>query len=246
MKYGNVINEAGEALDYTYHSGAENNHYVLVIGHGLNENKDSHLIAELSHKVSEEGMSVLRFSFSGNGSSQGQHGDHTISKGIKDLRAIISTICERGGRPIYLGHGTGATVGTLLSADDSRIQLLISLAGLVETKKFYFNLQNAEFASEGAPLRNKLDVLSENQAEDLKILKSVYPQSKSILIPWLLIHGSDDKLIPITDSASLASNFEDIRYFVELPNVDHSFSGEAISQVSELIIDWLGKRIQPS
>ena len=246
MKYGNVINEAGEALDYTYHSGAENNHYVLVIGHGLNENKDTHLIAELSHKVSEEGMSVLRFYFSGNGSSQGQHGDHTISKGIKDLRAIISTICERGGRPIYLGHGTGATVGTLLSADDSRIQLLISLAGLVETKKFYFNLQNAEFASEGAPLRNKLDVLSENQAEDLKILKSVYPQSKSILIPWLLIHGSDDKLIPITDSASLASNFEDIRYFIELPNVDHSFSGEAISQVSELIIDWLGKRIQPS
>ena len=93
MIYGNVINEAGEALDYTYHSGAENNHYVLVIGHGLNENKDTQLIAELSHKVSEEGMSVLRFSFSGNGNSQGQHGDYTISKGIKDLRTIVSAIC---------------------------------------------------------------------------------------------------------------------------------------------------------
>ena len=78
-----------------------------------------------------------------------------------------------------------------------------------QAEKFYFNLQNANFASEGSPLRNKVDVLSENQAEDLKILKSVYPQSKSISIPWLLVHGSEDKLIPISDSASLASNFED-------------------------------------
>jgi len=95
-------------------------------------------------------------------------------------------------------------------------------------------------------LENKIDVLSENQEEDLKMIKSVYPQSQSIFVPWLLIHGLEDKLIPISDSASLASNCEDIRYLVELPNVDHSFTGEVISQVSELIIDWLGKRIQPS
>jgi uncharacterized protein len=246
MKYGKVINEAGEALDYTYHSGAENNHYVLIIGHGLNENKDTHLITELSQKVSEEGMSVLRFSFSGSGNSQGQYGEYTISKGIEDLRAIISAVCEQGGRPVYLGRGTGATVGTLLSAEDSRIQFLISIAGLVETKKFCFNIQNTEFASEDVSLENKIDVLSENQEEDLKMIKSVYPQSQSIFVPWLLIHGLEDKLIPISDSASLASNCEDIRYLVELPNVDHSFTGEVISQVSELIIDWLGKRIQPS
>ena len=59
-------------LIISYHSGAENNHYVLIIGHGLDGNKDTPLILELSNKVSNEGMSVLRFSFSGNGNSQGK------------------------------------------------------------------------------------------------------------------------------------------------------------------------------
>ena len=99
MKYGSIINEMGEALDYSYHSGAENNHYVLIIGHGLDGNKDTPLILELSNKVSSEGMSVLRFSFSGNGNSQGKYTESTISKGIIDLQAVITRVCEQGGRP---------------------------------------------------------------------------------------------------------------------------------------------------
>ena len=39
--------------------------------------------------------------------------------------------------------------------------------------------------------------------------------------------------------------FEETRHLVELPNADHFFSGETVSQVSRIIIDWLGKKIQP-
>jgi pimeloyl-ACP methyl ester carboxylesterase len=65
------------------------------------------------------------------------------------------------------------------------------------------------------------------------------------MIPWLLIHGSEDKIVPVTDSSSLLLNFEETRHLVELPNADHFFSGETVSQVSRIIIDWLGKKIQP-
>lgn len=238
MKYGSIINEMGEVLDYSYHSGAENNHYVLIIGHGLDGNKDTPLILELSNKVSSEGMSVLRFSFSGNGNSQGKYTESTISKGIIDLQAVITRVCEQGGRPIYLGHGSGATVGTLVGAKDSRIQLLVSLAGLAETKKFCMNIPNPESVDDNSQL-------SENLKEDLKKIKSVYSLSASIMIPWLLIHGSEDKIVPVTDSSSLIPNFEETRDLVELPNADHFFSGESVAQVSGIIIDWIGKRIQP-
>jgi pimeloyl-ACP methyl ester carboxylesterase len=87
--------------------------------------------------------------------------------------------------------------------------------------------------------------LSENLKEDLKKIKSVYSLSASIMIPWLLIHGSEDKIVPVTDSSSLIPNFEETRDLVELPNADHFFSGESVAQVSGIIIDWIGKRIQP-
>ena len=238
MKYGRITNEMGEVLDYSYQSGAENNHYVLIIGHGLDGNKDTPLILELSNKVSNEGMSVLRFSFSGNGNSQGKYTESTISKRIIDLQAVITRVCEQGGRPIYLGHGSGATVGTMVGAKDTRIQLLVSLAGLVETKKFCINILNPESVNEN-------NQLPENLKEDLKKIKSVYSQSAEIFIPWLLIHGSEDKIVPVTDSSSLLLNFEETRHLVDLPNADHFFSGETVSQVSGIIIDWLGKKIQP-
>ena len=217
----------GEALDYSYHSGAENNHYVLIIGHGLDGNKDTPLILELSNKVSSEGMSVLRFSFSGNGNSQGKYTESTISKGIIDLQAVITRVCEQGGRPIYLGHGSGATVGTLVGAKDSRIQLLVSLAGLAETKKFCMNIPNPESVDDNSQL-------SENLKEDLKKIKSVYSLSASIMIPWLLIHGSEDKIVPVTDSSSLIPNFEETRDLVELPNADHFFRENLLLKFLEL------------
>ena len=75
-----ITNSQSEILDYTFHNANSRTRDLLVIGHGVTGNKDRPLIMALAESVENEGLSVLRFSFSGNGFSGGDFRDCTISK----------------------------------------------------------------------------------------------------------------------------------------------------------------------
>ena len=61
----------------------------------------------LAEAIAEEGMAVLRFSFSGNGLSEGDFRESTISKEVDDLKAIVSLAVNNGYRITYAGHSMG-------------------------------------------------------------------------------------------------------------------------------------------
>ena len=66
-----IKNAQGETLEYTFHAGQKNARNLLIIGHGVTGNKDRPFVIALAEAVVAEGMPVLRFSFSGNGGSDG-------------------------------------------------------------------------------------------------------------------------------------------------------------------------------
>ena len=80
------------------------------------------------------GIRALRFSFSGNGASEGRFIDSTISKEVDDLCVVLDRLKDYA--ICYVGHSMGGAVGVLRASEDSRIQLLVSLAGMVHTKAF--------------------------------------------------------------------------------------------------------------
>ena len=132
-----ISNSQGEILDYTFHDANSRTRDLLVIGHGVTGNKDRPLIMALAESVENEGLSVLRFSFSGNGFSGGDFRDCTISKEVEDLKAVVTAAEANGYKVTYAGHSMGGAVGVLAAANDDRIRNLISLAGMVNTQAFY-------------------------------------------------------------------------------------------------------------
>ena len=239
-----IINIHQERIDYKFHLGSKQNYHLLIIGHGVTGDMDHPHILKLADEVSKQGMSVLRFSFSGNGNSGGRFEQCTISKEIQDLHSILNAVIARGWRPIYAGHNMGASVGTLTVAVDPRIELLISLAGMVETEKFCKNEFGTITPGKGNMWGNAKCPLSHEFVNDMVQIKSVLPRASGIQIPWLLIHGTNDDVVPITDSQSLILKFENSREFVEIDGADHLFSGNAINVVTDSVVDWLGRKIQ--
>ncbi|MDB0031083.1 alpha/beta hydrolase [Opitutales bacterium] len=218
----NISNSLQENIEYIFHEGTGRNSYLLIIGHGVASNMDEPIIQKLAEKVAEQGMSVLRFSFPGNGSSGGRFDQCTMTKEIEDLQCIVTAVKERGWRPIYAGHSMGASVGALTAAVDSRIEFLISLAGIANTKNFF----ESEFA------------------DDITQINSIVPRVSGVEIPWLLIHGKRDDVISCKESQSLVTNFEKTRELVEIEGADHLFSGDALHLATESVIDWLGRKLQ--
>ena len=130
--FGEIHNQQGEPLDYTFHPGQGDR--LAIVGHGVTGNKDRPFVVALAEGLSAAGIGTLRFSFAGNGDSGGRFQEATISKEVDDLGAVLDAVGER---PIsYIGHSMGGAVGVLRASTDERIQVLISLAGMVHTEAF--------------------------------------------------------------------------------------------------------------
>ena len=115
-----IRNNSGEKIDYSFHDSESE--MVVIIGHGVTGNKDRPLVVAFGEGLATSGISVLRFSFSGNGDSEGRFVDSTITKELSDLNAVIDAVEAEGKRVIYAGHSMGGAVGVSVAAVDKRIQ----------------------------------------------------------------------------------------------------------------------------
>ena len=236
-----ITNSKGETLDYTFHNPGNQSRDILIIGHGVTGNKDRPFVIALAEAVASEGMAVLRFSFSGNGSSGGDFRECTISKEIEDLNAVVTAVVNNGYRVTYAGHSMGGAVGVLAAARDERIKHLISLAGMVNTKDFYDREFGEETPDEGCMWEEQSCPLSSTYKNDMYEIGSVVSRASEVKVPWLLIHGDADDVVPIEDSRQIFAQANDPKKIIEIPGANHVFSESGFVQMSEAVIDWIGE-----
>ena len=238
--FGTIKNPQGETLDHTYHEGSGGSRDVLVVGHGVTGNKDRPFVVGLSEAVASEGVSVLRFSFAGNGDSGGRFEDCTISKEVEDLQAVLGAVDEAGLRITYAGHSMGGAVGVLAAVADERIRFLISLAGMVNTEAFCDREFGEETPDQGCMWEDPSCPLSSTYVADVKAIRSTAPKATEVRVPWLLVHGTEDDVVPIDDSREIFALANEPKKLAVIPGADHVFSDDALGQMSEAVIAWLG------
>jgi len=239
-----IKNAHGETLDYTFHAGQENARNLLIIGHGVTGNKDRPFVVALAEAVAAEGLPVLRFSFSGNGSSDGDFRKSTISKEVEDLHAVVTAAHENGHRVIYAGHSMGGAVGVLAAAADDRIRFLISLAGMVSTKAFYEREFGEETPDSGCMWEEPSCPLSSTFKNDLESIVTTAPKASEVKVPWLLIHGTEDDVVPISDSQEIFALANEPKKLVEIPGANHVFSEAGEQPMIDAVIDWIGESLR--
>jgi alpha/beta superfamily hydrolase len=237
-----IRNAQGERLDISYQAGAGAApgvpEGVVVIAHGVTGHKDRPWLIALADALSRAGLASLRMSFAGNGGSDGRFEDAVPSKEHGDLGSIVDALERWGvGKIAYVGHSMGGAVGVLRTAIDSRIACLVSLAGMVHVDAFF----QTHFAHlpPGAPMLDKLQCpWSPAIAEDAARIGSVTAQAAAIRVPWLLVHGDADELVPYQDALDARAAADGRPELVTLPGIDHRFTG-AVPQMIDAVVPWL-------
>ena len=233
-----IRNTAGERLDVSFHN-AEKSDCLVILGHGLTGNKDRSLLVELADALAENGWPCLRITYSGNGESEGAFTESNITKEVADLSAIIDQVGS-GKRIAYIGHSMGGAVGALFAARDERVKIMVSLAGMVYTADFVKREFGDVIPDEGLMWDEPGCTLSKAYVEDLEEIGDTLAAAKEIRIPWLLIHGSADDIIPPRDSEDLFKVLRRPSALLEIEGAGHSFENH-YSKLTVSISDWLEK-----
>jgi len=238
-----IRNPSGEKLDYAFHGDAGDKSLIVIIGHGVTGNKDRPWDEGLANALAEAGINALRFSFAGNGDSEGDFRECTVSKEVQDLGAVINAVKAAGfERVCYAGHSMGGAVGVLRAAEDDRIDLLISLAGMVHTAKFAQVEFGEETPDEGLMWEDEDCPLSSTFVNDMNAIGSVLDLGGSISVPWLLVHGDADDVVPIEESREIFEKANEPKQLVELPGVGHVFADEGLAPMIDAVLGWLRDR----
>lgn len=243
-------NAQGERLDLAYQAaaGAAGDgapHALVIIGHGVTSHWDRPWQTELAEALARAGVASLLVSFAGNGQSEGRFEDVTPTKEAADLGCVIDAAQAWGvARVAYAGHSMGGAVGVLRAATDDRLVALVSLAGMFHVRDFMRRTFGHLVPGEGLMLDKPGCVWNRTLEADADRLGSLHAQAASVRVPWLLVHGEADELVPFVDALDARAAAGGRPELVALPGVDHRFT-DAIPAVCNAVVPWLSARLVP-
>lgn len=222
-----LVNGAGEQLAHSLTLGDPHRRSIVVIAHGVTGQHDRPYLNDLARGLASRGLTALQLTYSGNGASGGLFEDSTISKEVSDLRSVLDSLS--GWTAGYAGHSMGGAVGTLCTAQDERIRALCSLAGMVQVQPFMERVFGD--LAPGEPMLGREQCpLSPALLEDARSIQDTLGAARQVRVPWLLVHGTTDELVPFSDSqeAQAASECAEL---VPLEGADHRFTGHVEAMV---------------
>lgn len=240
--FGEIRNRVGERIDYSCARGTSGSYDIVVIGHGVTANKDRPWAVALSAALAERGIASLRMSFAGNGASEGKFEQATVSKEAEDLASVLDVL--DGWRITYAGHSMGAAVGAIVASRDPRIRYLVSLGGMVATAEFAQRKFGALTPGRDVMWDKPECPLSQAFMDDMAAIGSTVERGAEIEVPWLLVHGDADEVVPPRDSQDIAARAGDSARVELLAGADHVFSGDAAEIMARCVADWLSSQFE--
>jgi len=253
--FAELRNRNGERLESAFHDGSPAAagvasspaavRSIAILAHGVTSNMDRPYLVELADALARARIAALRFSFAGNGGSQGRFDEATLTKEVDDAASVVDAVTGAGfTRIAFAGHSMGGAIGLLLAARDERVNALVSLAGMFHVARFFErHFGKLRF---GEPMLGKTNCpWSRALAEDAARIGSLHEAAARVRVPWLLVHGDADEMVPLEDAkdareVNLAKHpkHPSAIEFVELVGVDHRFTG-AISHMVAAVVPWV-------
>jgi pimeloyl-ACP methyl ester carboxylesterase len=235
----------GMLMDLTY-DDAVKDAPLVIFAHGFKGFKDWGTHNLVAQYFAENGYRYLKFNFSHNGTTPDSpidfvdliaFSDNTFSMELKDLNAVIDFASNGSAIPrangVYLiGHSMGGGISIIKTAEDKRIKKLVTMASV----SGFRNLWPKE-AEEQWKLQGIMYMLNSRTNQKMPLKASllddldkhpgrldVLTKAAEITQPWLIVHGDEDKTVPLSHAKQLEKAQPHAEFSI-IKGGDHTFGG---------------------
>lgn len=217
--------------------------------HCFSCSKDILAASRVAKGLTDQGIAVFRFDFTGLGSSDGDFANTNFSSNIEDLVAAANYMREFFEAPqILIGHSWGGAAVLAAASNISEVKGVCTIAAPVDpshvTNIFKCSVQEIEERGEaevllaGRPFKIKkqfLDDIADHKLED-KIAK--------LDAALLVMHSPTDNLVGVDNAGRIFAAAKHPKSFVTLDHADHMLSKrEDAAYVASVIATWAARYV---
>jgi len=245
-------NHRGEKLSATIHLPDGPSRRGVILGHCFTCSRHITILRSLCHLLADQGFTVLRFDFSGNGQSEGSFVESTYSKQIAEMETAAAYLADRGVSWLGLaGHSMGAMVALLAGAKSASVKAICALAARSRVMGAAELLSPAQlqelqetgrvrFVSRGRALELSREMFTDAARYDLgRAVSALSP-------PLLLVHGDRDEITPVDEAYRIQRYRPEGTRLAVIPGADHMFSGdEHRRKATEAVVSWFKEQALP-
>jgi uncharacterized OsmC-like protein/alpha-beta hydrolase superfamily lysophospholipase len=215
-----------------------------LFAHCFTCGKDVHAARRIAQALTALGIGVLRFDFTGLGSSEGEFANTTFSSNVADLLAAAGALRDRGRAPaILMGHSLGGAAVLAAAPDIPEARAVVTIAAPSDpahvTGLFRDRLQDiaqqgdVEVTLEGRRFRIRRAFLDDVAEQNL--LEKVAHLRKALLI----FHSPTDDRVGIENATRIFEAAKHPKSFVSLAGADHLLSRPSdASYVAKVVAAW--------
>jgi pimeloyl-ACP methyl ester carboxylesterase len=176
---------------------------IVIFVHGWGAN--AQMMLPLAVPFFQAGMEVLLYDARNHGKSDGDTFS-SLPRFAEDLEAVIEWVSEHRNKRsiIVIGHSLGAAAAMLAASRNTRIDLVISVSGFAHPKLvMQRHLDRAWLPQFLRPvIINYVQWVIGYQFDEIAPMNRV----RDIHCPVLLAHGTDDRVVPISDMHLIKTN----------------------------------------
>src|SRR5262252_10374389 len=215
-----------------------------LFAHCFTCGKDIHAAKRIAEGLTALGIAVLRFDFTGLGSSEGEFANSTFSSNVADLVAAADELRRRARAPaILIGHSLGGTAVLAAAAEVAEARAVVTIAAPSDPVHVtgLFKDRLDEVAAKGeieATLAGRQFRISRGFVDDLaehKLVDRIANLRKALLI----FHSPPDEIVGIDNASRIFAAAKHPKSFVSLAGADHLLSRRSdAAYVANVIRAW--------
>jgi putative redox protein len=200
---------------------------AVVVAHGMLSSKDSDKLRDICQAACSLGWLALRFDFSGRGESRAEPTELSFSGDLEDLRSALGLVRGLGAaRLVLVGSSMGGAASVLVAVGEPDVQSLVTIATpawLQDRPQPNWTATWLEQIRRMGRLEAQPGLYVSGSLFDELARYDLLAAAARLHMPWLVLHGRLDELIPAGDAAALAAAGGRARLEIH-PEADHRFS----------------------
>src|SRR5436190_17065335 len=221
-----------------------------LFAHCFTCGKDVLAAKRIATALAAKGIAVLRFDFTGLGSSEGDFANSTFSSNVADLVRAADHLRETRGPPaILIGHSLGGAAILAAAGQIPDAKAVVTIAAPSDpvhvTHLFRDRIEDirkhgeVEVQLAGQPFHIKREFLDDVAEHGL--MAHVAELHKALLV----MHSPTDDTVGIDSATKIFVAARHPKSFVSLADADHLLSGKRdASYVADVIAAWAGHYIE--